>query len=103
MKKLMIPQKQRLRRIQCLIELKAPDAIVEHELIAYLETEYGGGWRLINYLLNKLRTDWIEDKAFIFSYWLNVCFRKQSERAFLANRAGLTEAEVALIENENEV
>jgi len=94
----MISQKQRLERIKALIEARAPKIVLENDFIAYLKTEHGGGWWLINYLQDKFIAEWLEGKAFRISYWWNVRIREQSERAFFANRCGMTEAEIALAE-----
>lgn len=99
----MMSRKQRLERIRRLIVMQAPEEVLENDFISYLKAEHGSGWWLLNYLADKFVYDWIENKAFRISYWWNVRIRKQSERAFFANRIGMTEAEIALVENESEV
>jgi len=99
----MTSKKQRLERIRRLIVMQAPDCVLENDFISYLKAEHGGGWWLLNYLQEKFVAEWLENKAFRISYWWKISVRKQSERAFFANRCGMTEAEIALVENESEV
>jgi len=99
----MTAQKQRLERIRRLIVMQAPDTVLESDFISYLKAEHGGGLPLINDLTNKFFFEWCERRWLLISYFWNVRVRKQSERAFFANRCGMTEAEITLIENESEV
>jgi hypothetical protein len=99
----MTSKKQRLKRIRRLIEMNAPDAVLENDFISYLKAEHGGGLSLINDLTNKFFGEWCERRWLLISYFWNIRMRKQSERAFFANRIGMTEAEIALVENESEV
>jgi len=96
-------KKHRLERIRRLIVMQAPDYVLQNDFIAYLKSEAGGGWWLLVYLQQKFVADWLGNKAFRVFYWWKVRIRKQSERAFFANRTGMTEEEIALIENEMEV
>lgn len=97
-----LTQKYRLERIRRFIKLKVPGTVIENDFISYLKAKHGGGWRLINYLSNKFIAGWLEKKTIRVSYWWNIRVRKQSERAFFANRIGITEAEMAFMEDEAE-
>jgi len=93
-------KKPYLERIRRLIEMRAPDDAVEKSIMSYLKAEHGSGICLVLWLINLTVANWYEKKTFSLSYLWKVSIRKQSDRAFFANRVGMTEAEIDLVEKE---
>jgi len=98
----MTAQKLHLKNIRRLIEMNAPDTFIEMMFLSYLKSRHGVGLKLIFWVTSKILYDWLRQKALSLSYFWNIRIRKQNERTYFANRIGMTEAEIALIENETE-
>lgn len=88
--------------IQNVLDLDLPDSILEAYVIRYLENLHGKGLQLVLHLLNGYILRMLTNIKFRAKYSWNVKVKGKSDRLFLANEIGMTEAEIAAAEGSDE-